>query len=53
MSNYDRWARYYDAIYGKWTDYDAQCAHLRSLFEETGVPEGGRISVPITSLIQR
>ena len=43
MSDYDRWARYYDLIYGKWMDYDAQCAYLRALFEETGVPEGGRV----------
>jgi SAM-dependent methyltransferase len=43
MSDYDRWARYYDLVYEQWMDYDAQCAYLRSLFEEIGVPEGGRI----------
>lgn len=43
MSDYDRWARYYDLVYGKWMDYDAQCAYLQALFDEIGVPEGGRI----------
>ena len=43
MSDYDRWGRYYDLIYGRRMDYESQCNHLRSLFEETGVPEGGRI----------
>ncbi len=43
MSDYDRWARYYDLIYGRRMDYESQCNHLKSLFEEAGVPEGGRI----------
>jgi SAM-dependent methyltransferase len=43
MSGYDSWARYYDLIYGRWMDYDSQCAYLRALFEELGVPEDGRV----------
>lgn len=43
MCDYDRWARYYDLIYERWMDYESQCNQLKSLFEETGVPEGGRI----------
>lgn len=43
MSDYDRWARHYDLIYGKWMDYENQCSVLRSIFREFGVPEGGRV----------
>ncbi len=43
MQDYDQWARYYDLIYEGELDYDAECLLLKELFNENGVPEGGRI----------
>ncbi|MFQ5910398.1 MAG: class I SAM-dependent DNA methyltransferase [Thermoplasmata archaeon] len=43
MGAYDRWACYYDLIYGDEMDYEAQCSALRSIFRDSGVPHGGRV----------